>query len=104
MFVLIKIRYFVNIILNAWIYCSKFGKCVSCDKHFDSSPPVLLPCGHIICREECFSIIVQTTDAEKLCPVNRCSQSIPENFDENETPEKQKYEILHLNQNADKVM
>lgn len=41
------------------------------------------------------------TEAEKLCPVNKCSQSIPENFDENETPENQKYEILQLYEKDD---
>jgi hypothetical protein len=30
-------------------------------------------------------------EEEKACPVNKCSQAIPEEFDENETPENQKY-------------
>lgn len=78
-----------------FIYSRKFGKCANCEKLFESSPPVLLPCEHRICREECFSLI-QMTEEQKLCPVNNCSQRIPETFDENETPEDQKYEIFLL--------
>lgn len=73
-------------------FSRKIGKCANCEKPFESSPPVLLPCGHRICREECFSFI-QMTEEQKLCPVNNCSKRIPETFDENETPEDQKYEV-----------
>lgn len=34
------------------------------------------------------------TEEQKLCPVNNCFRSIPETFDENETPEDQKYEVF----------
>lgn len=76
------------------IHCRKAGKCAHCEKLFNSSPPVVLPCGHKICREDCFSLLNLMPDEQKLCPVNKCSQSIPENYDENETTEEKKYDYF----------
>lgn len=76
------------------INCRKAGKCAHCEKLFNSSPPVVLPCGHKICREDCFSLLNLIPDEQKLCPVNKCSRSIPENYDENETTEDKKYDYF----------
>ncbi|XP_062570766.1 E3 ubiquitin-protein ligase RNF213-like isoform X2 [Saccostrea cucullata] len=74
-------------------FLGKFGKCNNCEKPFDSSPPVVLPCKHRICREDCFSLINALPTEDKTCPVNKCSKSIPDEFNENETPENQKEQM-----------
>ncbi|XP_078327262.1 E3 ubiquitin-protein ligase rnf213-alpha-like isoform X2 [Crassostrea virginica] len=48
-------------------FLEKFGKCNHCQKLFESSPPLILPCGHMICRENCQMLIDYENDGGK-CP------------------------------------
>ena len=86
----LKIYVYIILINSYFSICRKFGKCENCEKPFNSSPPIVLPCGHRLCREDCFSIMNQM-QGEKICPVFKCSIAIPQSFDENETPENQRY-------------
>lgn len=70
-------------------YCRKVAKCQNCEMNFGSSSPVLLPCGHRICRQACFSFLKNKPEDQKMCPVAKCSKNIQENFDEKETPEQE---------------
>ncbi|XP_062570768.1 E3 ubiquitin-protein ligase rnf213-alpha-like isoform X2 [Saccostrea cucullata] len=48
-------------------FLDKFGKCHYCQKTLSSTPPIILPCGHRICRENCQVMIITEGDIGK-CP------------------------------------
>ncbi|XP_061195824.1 E3 ubiquitin-protein ligase rnf213-alpha-like [Saccostrea echinata] len=48
-------------------FLDKFGKCHHCKIPLNLSPPIILPCGHKICRENCQYMIITEEDVKK-CP------------------------------------
>lgn len=67
--------------------CRKFGRCQHCQGMLKSSPPLILPCGHKICRENCQHLMTNEPNIRK-CP--ECSVQVEENTLEYEEEDLEK--------------